>query len=108
MTQCSMDFAMDHEMSGLSLVMGSAGRSKYSRTPPYRSSEHAAALDDDDGVGDGEIFVGEHLVDDRVELVVARVRSSGPLRGRPVDAGGGVSERGRDQRQRGVSHGPTH
>ena len=45
--------------------------------------QHPATLDYDDGVGDGEVLSGEHLIDHALELVVVGVPPSGPLASGP-------------------------
>ena len=99
---------MDHEMSGLSLGDGLGGAVEVLAHAAVSLDEDPAGLNHDNGVGDGERVVGEHLVDHRVELSLASVGAPGPRGRRPVDVEGRRGEGGRDQRQRGVSHGLIH
>ena len=48
-------------------------------------AENSATLDDDDGVGNRQVLVSEHLVDHGVELVLVRGLTPRPLVRRPGD-----------------------
>ena len=84
---CSIDFAIDHDSSGVSGRTGIGSPTQFGSAPSYRSATITPVVHHDHGVGGlVPLRVGEHLVDERVDADGAGRATPLPPAGRPGPA----------------------